>query len=161
MKWHEKTLKKYKTEIITSSVAFTVFIASITLWSYFSRESFVWTKIEPVSYPSILNWRFYSALAFVTIGSFLFSQGFWLFIYKISYNRSSFRRNKKDVWKLIILSTFGLVVLAVWLLNTVISIIFNIAMLVVFLLPSVFITTLLIILGRFLYKRFFSKVFTH
>lgn len=156
MKWYEKTLRKFGKKIVISAIFLTVLAFITFLWSYFLGESFIWKQIEPISYPNIFNWRFYSALAFVTLGSFLFSRGFWIFIYRISDSRKSYRKNKKDVWTLITLTTFGLTILAVKILNMIISTIFNISMFIVYLLPPTTVTVLLLSAVYYSCKKYFS-----
>lgn len=158
MEWHEKILRKHGKEIVISAISLTVFVVLTFLWSYFSGESFVWTKIEPFSYPSIGSIGFYSALAFRTLGAFLFSCGLWLFLFKISGSRREYNRNKNDLWKLIMLGTFGLTVLVFWIVNSILSILFNILMIVMHLLPPAIVTILLLSAGYYSCKKYFPKL---
>lgn len=157
MKWYQERLKENGRKIFVSAITLTVFVVSTLLWSYFSGESFVWTKYEPLSYPTIGSVGFYSALAFRTLGAVLFSGGFYLFLYKISGSRREFNRNKRDVWKMVVIATFGLTVLVFWIINSVLSVIFNLIMFIVFLLPPVLITFGLIVSGYLVFKKFLPK----
>ena len=158
MKWYEITLRQNGKMIIRSGLFLVIFSVITGLQGYFSGETFIWTKIETISYPSILNWRFYSALAFITLGSFLFSRGLWIFIYQISTSKSSYRRNKKDVWTLITLTTFGLMILVIKILNILISILFNVLLFILYSLPSVLVTLILMGGGYLIFNKYKTKI---
>lgn len=154
MEWHTKTIAKYKNEIISSAYAVLMFAVVFTLWSVFSGSHFQWQEIDPISFPDIFHYRFYSALAFIIPGAWLFHKlKFWQFLYRTSHDWRTFQRDKRDVWKILVGLTFLIALLLVSLLNSVISFLFNIWNLILYLLPPLGISLLLAFLFILLRKQ--------
>ena len=154
MKWHTQTLSKYKKEILLSTVLTILFAIVTALWSVFSRSHFQWKEIDSISFPDILHYRFYSALAFIIPGAWLFHKiKFWQFLYRTSHNWRTFQRDKRNVWKILVGLTFLIALLLVSLLNNVISFLFNIWNFILYLLPPLGISLLLAFLFILLRKQ--------
>lgn len=150
MSWQKNILNKYRKEILFSAVFTLLFSFFILLWHFGLDKSFRWTKIEPISAPSLLERYFYSAFVYVTIGAFLYLIKFYQLLHKITVGFLGDWRLYKDIkgiiWGgLILVSYFWIVPKVVGILNVIISFLYNILGLILYSFPALTITLIICI----------------
>lgn len=149
MRWHKKVITKNKTEIIYSALSGIVFALAVLLWYFIFGKSFVWTEIEPLSAPSLLNRLFYSALVFVTIGALLYEIKIYRFLYNIFVrglgSRELYNFIKAIIWLLLIVGVYFIVGKIVVFLNMLISFLYNILALLLYVTPPLGVTLIIMI----------------
>jgi len=160
MTWYKHTLTKYKEEIIFSAIVSILFFIALLLWYFGFGKSFVWTKIEPISTPSLFERYFYSAFVFVTLGAFLYFIRFYQFLHGIIVGIFNDWRLYKDIkgfiWVgLILTSYFWIVPKIVDFLNSIISFFYNIFGLILYSLPSLGIALTITIPSFVFYKKYY------
>jgi len=141
MTWYKHTLTKYRKEIISTAIISVLFSIALLFWHYGLGKSFVWTKIEPISAPGLLERGFYSAITYLTIGSFLYWIRFYQFLHGIVVGIFNDWRLYKDIkgfiWGgLILVSYFWVIPRIVDFLNAIISFFYNILGLILYSLPA-------------------------
>jgi len=157
--WYKKVLKKYKKEIVKSTVSSIVVTLMFSFWYFTSGNSFKWETISPISQPSIFARYFYSAFAFITVGAFLYYvvrlwKGLYIIFGKILGNYPLYEFVKWIVWTLLILITyFYIVPTVVNILNVVISFIYNMSILMLYLYPPVGILGGVFIITYYIFKK--------
>lgn len=136
MTWYIHTLTKYRKEIISSAVVSVLFSITLLLWHFGLGKNFVWTNIEPISAPGLLErgflyWiRFYQFLHGIVVGIF----GDWRLYKDI----------KGFIWGgLILVSYFWVIPRIVDFLNAIISFFYNVLGLILYFLPSLSIALVL------------------
>jgi hypothetical protein len=161
MSWYRNTLTKYGKEIKQSAVASFVLSLVFLIYTYSVGHTFSWQEINPIEQPSIFARAFYSALAFVIPGSFLYHKlKFWKFLYAPyrGGGRKAYReytKTKRGVWALLILLTYSVIVpFIVDILNAIVSFFYNIFNLILYLSPTLGVFLILLIVGVYLIKRF-------
>ena len=145
MTWYKHTLTKYRKEIISSAILSILFSVTLLLWHYGLGKSFVWTKIEPISAPGLLERGFYSAITYLTIGAFLYWIRFYQFLHGVIVGIFGDWRLYKDIkgfiWGgLILVSYFWVIPRIVDFLNAIISFFYNIFGLILYSLPALGVT---------------------
>lgn len=140
--WHQKILLKSAKDIFKSSTIYIVLAFILTLWNFILGIKFQWQNITPLSQPTIFVRSFYSAFVFVTLGFVLYIIHFYKILHDILVKRLGqwglYNAIKAIVWLFLIYISYMYIV--PWLfkiLNTGISFLFNIANLVLYLLPPV------------------------
>lgn len=165
MSWYKKTLIKYTKEIISSAVFLVSLSLIILLWHFDKGDNFVWRNIEPISAPSLFARIFYSALVFVTVGFLLYLVRFYrllhTFFVKFIGDRKLYKEVKKIIWGvLILIMYFYIVPKIVNVLNLCCSFIYNIYGFILFKLPLVGISSIILIASFFVifkYKKTLKK----
>lgn len=159
MSWQKNILNKYRKEILFSAVFTLLFSFSLLFWHFGLGKSFEWTKIEPISAPSLLERYFYSAFVYVTIGAFLYWIKFYRLLHEITVGFFGDWRLYKDIknfiWTALILTSyFWIVPKIVDILNSIISFFYNIFGLILYSSPAIGIALIISIpLYVFLKKR--------
>lgn len=159
MSWQKNIFNKYKKEILFSAVFILLFSFFLLFWHFGMGKSFEWTKIEPISTPSLLERGFYSLFVYLTIGYFLYLIKFYQLLHEIIVGVLGDWRLYKDIkgfiWGgLILVSYFWVVPKIVYFLNGVISFFYNLFGLLLYSLPSLGIALIISIpLYIFLKKR--------
>lgn len=153
--WYKKILKEKQREIILSTIIFTF---TLTLWHFFTGKSFQWQSINPVETPDLLPRLFYSALVYVTLGAFLYSIGFYKFLYSLYRGTQggwrAYNRMKGRIWLLLILGMYFVIVpVVVDILNATISFFYNVFNLVLYLFPALGISTIVFFSGYLILKK--------
>lgn len=156
--WYEKVIAKNRAEIVKSTLATLLLVFTTTMYGYITGNTFEWQSIEPISEPSIFSRLLYSALTFVTIGAFLYKIGFYKFLYSLYRGTKNgwreYKKAKAGIWGLLVLLMFFIIVpFVVNVLNIVISVMFNVYTLLIYIFPSVIITMSVLIAGYFLNKK--------
>ncbi len=153
--WHKKILKVNRKEILTSAIVLIVSTLVTSLWHYFTGKSFVWESISPIEAPSIFSRLFYSALVYSTVGAYLyFCTDFYKWLYEPfrGGGRKDYREYKKlkrAIWGILtLLMCFVVVPFVVNMLNCILSFIYNIYVLALYLFPPLAIS----LLGYGLYR---------
>lgn len=158
MTWYQKTLKKYGKEILAGAIFSIICTLAFLLWIYGVGKTFTWTDISPIDPPSIFVRIFYSALTFVTLGTFLYKIGFYKALYQILDDWRSFKEAKAIIWVLLMGTMFFVIVpLVVNILNGILSIGYNLFALALYAFPPVGISIVLFTLYVYL-KRQIRKV---
>ena len=148
MTWYIHTLTKYRKEILSSAVVSVLFSITLLLWHFGLGKSFVWTNIEPISAPGLLERGFYSVITYLTIGAFLYWVRFYQFLHGIVVGIFGDWRLYKDIkgfiWGgLILVSYFWVIPRIVDFLNAIISFFYNVFGLILYSLPSLSIALVL------------------
>ena len=148
MTWHKQTLTKYRKEIISSAILSILFSVNLLFWHYGLGKSFVWTKIEPISAPGLLERGFYSAITYLTIGAFLYWIRFYQFLHGVIVGIFGDWRLYKDIkgyiWGgLILVTYFWIIPRIVDFLNAIISFFYNIFGLILYSIPVLGVTLVL------------------
>lgn len=151
--WYKKNLTKHKNKIVKSSVITVVFILVFLFWNYVVGKKFAWNDYELFSTP--LSWGFLSALVFVGPGRWLFYKGFYLNLWKIfkqisTYN--NYKKTKKVIWKLLVLIMLIIVSIIVYILNFITSFLLNTLALILYLSPIIGITIIIYAIIKFIIK---------
>ncbi len=140
MKWYKNILEKKKKEITQSIIVSIVVTFAFSIWYFITGRGFEWHSINPIEVP-LLPLIFWSALVFVTSGALLFKEKFYLFLHfvfvQLLGNRELYRGVKKVIWIFLIALTIFAVFKLVDLLNAGISFLYNISILILYLLPPI------------------------
>lgn len=156
MNWQKMALKKYFKEILSSGTTYAILALVFLLWRFVFGINFQWQQIEPFEQPSIFVRAFYSAFTFFTLGLLLYVSRFYKVMHDILVKGMGlwglYNAIKAIVWLFLMFLSYQYIV--PWLfsiLNTSASILFNVANLVLYVLPPIGITLILSIiylLGR-------------
>jgi len=160
--WQKIALKKHLKEILFSGTTYAILTLVFLLWRFVFGIKFQWQQIEPFEQPSIFVRSFYSAFTFFTLGLLLYVARFYKVLHDILVKGMGlwglYNAIKAIVWLFLMFISYQYIV--PWLfnvLNASVSILFNVANLVLYSLPPVGITLILSIvylLGR---NKFISK----
>ncbi len=149
--WHKKVLLKNAKEIVGSATTYVILAFVLLLWHFALGIKFQWQSISPLSTPSIFVRVFYSAFTFCTIGLFLYVIKFYKVLHDIVVKAFGmwelYSLIKAVLWAFLMYISYAYLV--PWLfnvLNASISILFNIANLVLYALPPVGIALILSII---------------
>lgn len=163
MSWYKhaiiKTLKK---EVRSLKLILTiVFPLTFIFWYKLSGKPFEWQWINPIAVPPYIR-LFYSALVFITLGFFLYLIKFYQVLYiifvKVLGDFRSYKEAKGLIWfGLIALMYFKIVPWFVVVLNTIISIGYNLLKLIVYISPIIGISLVLGIIFLLFYINFREK----
>lgn len=143
--WYLSVLRAYsqKTIVSTGIILIALLIGATIQLS--NGTVFEWKNIEPIEQPDLMSRLVYSALVFVSLGAILY----WLHFYKLlsmifGSDRRGYREAKRLVWTgLILVMYFYIVPTVVNLLNSSISFAYNIALLILYLSPVLFVITII------------------
>jgi hypothetical protein len=146
--WHKKALLENTKTIVSSATTYIIFAFVLLLWHFALGIKFEWQTISPLSAPSIFVRVFYSAFTFCTIGLFLYVIKFYKVLHDIVVKTLGmwelYNFIKAVLWAFLMYISYAYLV--PWLfdvLNASISILFNIANLVLYVLPPVGIALIL------------------
>lgn len=70
--WYEKAVEKYGKKALSSAIGSVAITALFSFWYFASGRSFMWHSISPIPQPGFLDSELYGAVAFMTIGAFLY-----------------------------------------------------------------------------------------
>jgi len=159
MKLHKKYLTEYRKEIIISTTFILVFTLFLSIWHYALGKSFVWKEIDPIPKPQEFVRFIYSALVFATFGAFLYWIKFYKFLHTVIVRGLGDWKLYKDIksviWtSLILMMYFFVVPKVIDFLNSAISVIYNLFFFIIYLLPPLLISVLIITFGIYLIKKF-------
>lgn len=148
MTWHKKVIIKNAKEIASSAATYVILAFVLLLWHFALGIKFEWQIISPLSAPSVFVRVFYSAFTFCTIGLFLYVVKFYKVLHDIVVKTLGmwelYNFIKAVLWAFLMYISYAYLV--PWLfnvLNASISILFNIANLVLYALPPVGIALIL------------------
>lgn len=140
--WYKKVLVGNAKEILNSGTTYLILAFVLLLWHFALGIRFEWQTINPLSEPSIFVRSFYSAFVFCTLGLFLYVIKFYKFLHDIVVKAFGmwelYNLIKAVLWLFLMWISYAYLV--PWLfdvLNGGISILFNIANLVLYALPPV------------------------
>lgn len=149
--WYNKVLLRNAKEILSSGSTYVILALVLLLWNFALGIKFQWQSISPLSAPSIFVRSFYSAFVFCTLGLFLYVIKFYKFLHDIVVKAFGmwelYNLIKAVLWLFLMWISYAYLV--PWLfdvLNGGISILFNVANLVLYALPPVGITLILSII---------------
>lgn len=140
MKWYKKVLLENKKTIISSAIFPLIFALVLLVWYFKLGNGFEWRKIEPISAPNLLEGRsFYSALVFRSLGAFLFGLGFYKLLHFLCVIVLSswrlYKGIKKILWLFLTLIMWDIFPKIIGVLNNILSFIYNILGIILYLLP--------------------------
>lgn len=156
--WYKKALLKNTRKIISGGTTYAIIALVLLFWRFVLGVRFEWQHIAPLSEPSIFVRTFYSAFTFCTLGLLLYVLQFYKvmhdIIVKIFGMWELYSLIKAVLWLFLMWISYAYLV--PWLfsaLNGSISILFNVANLVLYALPPVGISLIISIIYFLLRKR--------
>jgi hypothetical protein len=159
MTWYKKAITKYKNKIISSAMFSLSFALAILLWHFGLGQEFSWKEISPVPEPDIFDYTLYSALVYVTFGALFYKLKIYRFLYNITVRQwgdwQLFRDTKGLIWGIFILIMyFWVVPWTIKILNSILSFLYNILNLVLYLFPVIGISLIVYSIGFLIYKKY-------
>lgn len=140
--WQKIALKKHLSEILSSGTTYAILALVFLLWRFALGIHFEWQQIEPFEQPSIFVRAFYSAFTFFTLGLLLYVARFYKVLHDILVKETGmwglYNAIKAIVWLFLMFLSYQYIV--PWLfkiLNASISLLYNIAGLVLYTLPPI------------------------
>lgn len=131
MNWREKLIKWHLNETLFASVFSVLFIFILIIANFFFNWNFDWKQIDPIETPPLWIRGIASLFTWFTLWSWLFHLYFYKILYWIckflwiSYFR--YKKLKRQIWLwLMLLVTLVLIPIIIDLLNSIISLFFNI-----------------------------------
>jgi hypothetical protein len=162
--WYKKALVKNTKEILNSGSTYVILVLVFLLWHFALGIKFQWQSISPLSAPSIFVRVFYSAFTFCTLGLFLYVIKFYKVLHDIVVKAFGmwelYNFTKAILWLFLMWVSYAYIV--PWLfdvLNGGISILFNIANLVLYALPPVGIALILSLIYFLLRKKHLIEIY--
>lgn len=131
MNWKRKIFKEHIKETIFATVFSLTFALVLMVANFFFDWNFDWEEIDPIEMPPLWIRGVASFFTWFTLWNWLFN----LYFYKVLYwicklfgiRYSEYKKLKQKIWVwLMLLVTFVLIPLIVDILNSLISILFNI-----------------------------------
>ena len=160
--WYKKALLKNAKEIVSSATTYIILTFVLLLWHFALGIKFEWQSVSPLSAPSVFVRVFYSAFTFCTIGLFLYVIKFYKVLHDIVVKAFGmwelYNFIKAVLWAFLMYISYTYLV--PWLfnfLNASMSILFNIANLVLYALPPVGIALILSIAYLLCRQKYFKK----
>jgi hypothetical protein len=160
--WYKKVIIKNAKEIVSSATIYVILALVFLLWRFALGIKFEWQSISPLSAPSVFVRMFYSAFTFCTIGLFLYVIKFYKVLHDITVKVFStwelYNFIKAILWAFLMYISYAYLV--PWLfnvLNASISILFNIANFVLYVLPPVGIALILSIVYLLCRQKYLKK----
>lgn len=145
-----------------SGTTYVILAFVLLLWHFALGIKFEWQTISPLSAPSVFVRVFYSAFTFCTIGLFLYVIKFYKVLHNIVVKAFGmwelYNFIKAVLWLFLMYISYAYLV--PWLfnvLNTSMSILFNIANLVIYALPPIGIALILSIVYLLCRQKYFKK----
>lgn len=140
--WQKITLKKHLKEILSSGTTYAILILVFLLWRFVLGIHFEWQQIEPFEQPSIFVRAFYSAFTFFTLGLLLYVARFYKVLHDILVKGMGlwglYNFVKAVIWAFLMYISYQYIVPWIFnVLNTSISLLYNIAGLVLYTLPPI------------------------
>lgn len=153
--WYKKVLLKNAKEIVNDGTTYMILVLVLLLWYFALGIKFEWRHISPLSEPSIFVRAFYSAFTFCTLGLLLYVIRFYKVLHDIVVKTFGFWELynfiKAVVWLFLMYISYAYLV--PWLfnvLNSGVLILFNIANLILYVLPPLGISLIISIIYIFL-----------
>lgn len=139
--WHSKIIADYSRKSVVSLILTLTILFVMAVVQLMHGEAFEWKNIAPLDTPDIWVRFLYSALTFVTIGALLYYVRFYQLLSMLfGSNRRGYRDTKKLIWTGLILLMFFVVIPAgVDAMNAIISFLYNILILLVYISPFGFV----------------------
>lgn len=160
--WYKKAIIKNAKEIANSATTYVILACVLLLWHFALGIKFEWQIISPLSAPSVFVRVFYSAFTFCTIGLFLYVIKFYKVLHNIVVKAFGmwklYNLIKAVLWAFLMYISYAYLV--PWLfsvLNASISVLFNIANLVLYALPPAGIALILSIVYLLCRQKYFKK----
>lgn len=159
MKWQKAVILKHTKEIAESATIYLILVFILLLWRFAFGIKFQWQQIEPFEQPSIFIRSFYSLFTFFTLGFLLYVARFYKVLHDILVKGMGmwglYNAIKAVVWLFLMFISYQYIV--PWLfkiLNASISVLYNIAGLVLYTLPPIGISLIIaIVYGLWKTKR--------
>lgn len=156
--WYKKVLLKNVKEIVSDGATYAILALVFLLWYFALGIKFEWQHISPLSEPSVFVRTFYSAFTFCTLGLFLYVIRFYKVLHDIVVKAFGmwelYNLIKAVLWLFLMYISYAYLV--PWLfsvLNTSVSVLFNVAGLVLYVLPPIGISLILSIIYLLLKKK--------
>jgi len=140
MNWHKKILAKHKAKIISLAAGIVALISAFSLWRFALGKTFEWINIAPLHTP--FSYAFYSTLVFVGPGAYLyyftdFYKDLWYFFRHTLSSPGLHKNVKWAIWVSMVAAMFFVVKAVFDLINTIVSFLYNIFFLILYLSPSI------------------------
>lgn len=157
MFWHKNTLLKYKKEITQSAALSFVSALVFAVYLWHLGNTFAWQSISPIEQPNIFARIFYSALAFILPGAFLYEVGYYKILHDVIVKGFGlwglYNLIKAVTWIALMALMYFVFGLTVDVLNTLASFFYNIFNFILYLSPTLGLFIFLTILISYIYSR--------
>ena len=155
--WQKIALKKHLKDLVSSGTTYAILALIFLLWRFALGIKFELQQIEPFEQPSIFVRSFYSLFTFFTLGFLLYIARFYKVLHDILVKemglRGLYNGIKAIVWAGLMYISYEYIVPWLFnLLNTSISILYNIAGIVLYAIPPIGISLILSV-AYFLFKK--------
>jgi hypothetical protein len=157
--WYEKTVEKYGKKALWSAVVSIAVTALFSFWYFASGRSFAWHSISPIPQPGFLDSELYGAIAFLTIGAFLYYVvKLWLILKIICKDILGswdlYNGVKAIVWFILLLVTqFYIVPTIIDWANAIVSFFYNMWFLLLYVFPPLGILLIGFLIAILLWRR--------
>lgn len=147
--WYRKTLFAQTKEVFSSAVPYVVLLLVLALWRFVLGVKFQWVEVSPLSQPEFFYRAFYSAFTFLTLGRALYYAKFYKVLHDIVVKVFGlwelYELIKWVVWLFLMYLSYEYIVPALFaVLNTSASVLYNVAAFVLYVLPPVGISLVLV-----------------
>mgnify|MGYP000648566772 CR=1 FL=1 len=147
--WYQTVLITQTKEVFSSAVPYTVLLLVLLLWRFALGVPFQWVEVKPLSEPEFFVRAFYSAFTFFTLGYLFYAARFYKVLHDVVVKGFGmwdlYNFIKAVVWLLLMFVSYQYIVPALFtVLNTSATVLYNIAAFVLYALPPVGISLVLV-----------------
>lgn len=140
--WQIKAIKEALKDAVNSASTYIIILFVFLLWHFALGQKFEWQQVAPFEQPSIFIRSFYSAFTFFTLGYLLYITKFYKILHDIVVKAFGaweiYNLIKVLVWLGLMFVSYQYIVPALFtVMNTSVSVLYNIAALVLYALPPV------------------------
>jgi len=149
--WYRTVLVARTKEVFSSAVPYAVLLLVLLLWRFALGVKFQWVEVSPLSQPDFFVRSFYSAFTFCTLGFLLYEARFYKVLHDIVVKGFGmwdlYNFIKAVVWLFLMYLSYEYIVPVLFaVLNTSASILYNAAAFVLYVLPPVGISLVLVVI---------------
>ncbi len=157
--WYKKILLDNVKKIVSSATTYIVFALVFLVWHFILGIKFQWQDIVPLSQPTIFIRAFYSAFVFVTLGRLLYFIHFYEVLSDILAEQFKLYISIKSIiWMVLMYVSYQYIIPWIFsILNTGISVLFNLANLILYIIPLVGISIILTMIYFFIKSKLEDK----
>lgn len=162
MNLHIKVIRKLLKETYSGAL-FLILVALVSLlWYYFSWVSYEWRSIEPIEQPDTFVRIVYSFLVFFTLWLLLYFFRFYQLLHfvfvRLLGDRRAYKKIKWFIWLVLMWLMYLVIVpFVVDTMNNVLSFLYNLLGILVYLMPALWISITTFLIGIVLYAKIVQK----
>jgi hypothetical protein len=132
--WQRREIKENLERYFMLALYPIIFVLVTLLINYFFDWKLQWDVISPIEV-GMLPKLFLSAISFVTIGAWLYYIKFYRGLYRSSKNYRAFKSAKKDIWTVVMIASFILIKVLIFLVNKIFEFFYNSINIILFVSP--------------------------